>query len=205
MKFFIFSIDRSTILIDQDSRAKALRLMEGRGCFIVTVSVISKRRISSRNAYIRGEEKCRRSGWHRGCSFGAATARNIKSLPATTLNREIIQSVSRGFGHSRQGEGEGGRSQPLISLRYLFSFLFHRHAAWQFLFQPICKWTFHKILSRDRDKGGERNEETSRFLNLYARRCLTSSTLLVSWILIMLQLEAQSKILPLGFEFNLHS
>lgn len=123
MKFFIFSIDRSAILIDQDSRAKALRLVEGRGCFIVTVSVISKRRISSRNAYIRGEEKCRRSGWHRGCSFGAATARNIKSLPATTLNREIIQSVSRGFGHSREGKERGAVPNPLFpSVTYSLSY-----------------------------------------------------------------------------------
>lgn len=38
----------------------------------------------------------------------------------------------------------------------------------QFLFQAICKWTFHKILSRDRYKG-----ETSRFLNLYGHCSFT--------------------------------
>lgn len=154
--------------------------MGERGCFIVTVSVISKRRISSRNAYIRGEEKCRRSGWHRGCSFGAATARNIKSLPATTLNREIIQSVSRGFGHWRQAEGrKGAIPNPLFpSVTYSLSYSTVTQRG-SFCFNPFANELSIKFYRATEIKEERGNEETSRFLNLYGRHCLTSSTLLV--------------------------
>lgn len=92
--------------------------------------------------------------------FGAATARNIKSLPATTLNREIIQSVSRGFGHSR------GRGIPSVTYSLSYSTVTQRGS---FCFNPFANELSIKFYHATEIKEEEEEEEkeTSRFLNLY--------------------------------------